>query len=435
MDDQNVLPNSPLQVNISSQILDIIFEYALNKFDDSEYRMAAGTAKFLSIIDQFVLAGKRVETCLPAFPFKSANKVYKVLGPLPDKAEELALERLNSMCARIEQIYKPGAKVTIISDGITYNDLLSISDCETWRYGEALRRMAADKKFNHLGFARMQDLLDFPLPDKLREITYVANCTNFRRLLLNKYGKPNMNIDQEIKSNPDTMLTYLGYRKFLESDLKYIFALGEDRGSNQYKRDVKYVAKEMLIRGYAFAGAIKDAFPNHLRLSIHESIGEHKVSFSLLNTNTGYTTPWHCSVAQLADGQWVSAPMGEFQKDPRLEVVYEEGRPSYFKEKFDITGNFSICKQTADYLHTHKRFDGRLSGHSSPSMTSADHEVPLEILEYHTQALPSSRDTVAGSSPQIMDRLADAKPNQVVFSSTKVSDNVLIPQPSSLDVS
>jgi hypothetical protein len=108
---------------VSHQILDIIFEYALNKFDDSKIRLAAGAPKFLSIIDQFVKDGARVETCLPAFPFKSANKIYKVLGALPDKAEELALERLNSMCTRIKEVYKPGARVTIISDGITYNGI------------------------------------------------------------------------------------------------------------------------------------------------------------------------------------------------------------------------------------------------------------------------------------------------------------------------
>jgi hypothetical protein len=34
----------------------------------------------------------------------------------------------------------------------------------------------------------------------------------------------------------------------------------------------------------------------------------------------------------MADGEWVSAPMGEFQKDPRMEIVYEHGRPSYFRE-------------------------------------------------------------------------------------------------------
>jgi ATP-binding cassette subfamily G (WHITE) protein 2 (PDR) len=54
---------------------------------------------------------------------------------------------------------------------------------------------------------------------------------------------------------------------------------------------------------------------------------------SLLDTKTGFTTPWHCSVALMADGGWISAPKGDFEKDPKLEVVYEDGRPSYFREK------------------------------------------------------------------------------------------------------
>lgn len=109
------------ETRTSRLILDIIFEYALNKFDDSRERLEGGSTRFLSVIDRFVAAGTRVEACLPAFPFKSANRVYKVLGTLPDKAEELALERLNDMCRRIQEVYPPGARVTIISDGITYN--------------------------------------------------------------------------------------------------------------------------------------------------------------------------------------------------------------------------------------------------------------------------------------------------------------------------
>jgi pyoverdine/dityrosine biosynthesis protein Dit1 len=59
--------------------------------------------------------------CLPAFPWKSANQVYKVLGTLPDKAEELALKRLNGICEAIGDVYKPGAELLIISDGLVYN--------------------------------------------------------------------------------------------------------------------------------------------------------------------------------------------------------------------------------------------------------------------------------------------------------------------------
>lgn len=319
----------------SEKILDIIFDYALNKFSDTKERLAAGRPKFLAVIEKFVTAGTRVETCLPAFPFKSANKAYKVFGILPDKAEQIALDRLNTMCIRIGEIYKPGARCLIISDGVVYNDLLSIPDRDTWAYGKALREMSSKKGFKHIDFSRIRDLVDFPLPTEMQEIAYVANATNFRRFLLNRFGKDDIDIDHEIETDPDIKMTYLGYRRFLESDLKYIFPLGNGRTSNGYKRDVRYLAKQMLIRGYAFAAAVRHAFPNHLRLSIHQSTGEQKISMSLLNTKTGFTTPWHCSVALMADGEWVSAPMGEYQKNPRMKIVYEDGRPSYFQEIVD----------------------------------------------------------------------------------------------------
>jgi hypothetical protein len=82
----------------------------------------------------------------------------------------------------------------------------------------------------------------------------------------------------------------------------------------------------------AFAGAVKAAYPNHLRLSIHQSTGEHKISLSLLNTKTGFTTPWHCSVALMATGEWLSAPKGDLEQDTTLRVVEEDRRPSFFRQ-------------------------------------------------------------------------------------------------------
>ncbi|RMJ02431.1 hypothetical protein CDV36_015298 [Fusarium kuroshium] len=316
----------------SNRILDVILEYSLNKFDSTAELHNAGRPKFLAVISRFVRARQKVAMCLPAFPFKSANKVEKVLGALPDKAEELALGRLNTMCASIGQYYEPGAELTIISDGLVYNDLLGISDQETWRYGSALRAMAERMAFSHLAFSRLQDLVAVKnLPDDLVELTYVANATNFRRTLFNVHGRDgDIDIDHEISTNPDTLMTYKGYSRFLKSDLQYIF--GSSKGGVRYRKDVKYLAKQMLIRGYAFAGAVKARFPNHLRLSIHQSTGEHKISISLLNTKTGFTTPWHCSVALMADGEWLSALMSDFKADRLLELVEEDGRPSYFRE-------------------------------------------------------------------------------------------------------
>ncbi|KAL8673292.1 MAG: hypothetical protein Q9168_002290 [Polycauliona sp. 1 TL-2023] len=373
----------------SNIILDTILEYALDKFSDTADQLVAGTPRFLSVIDQFVTTGATVKLCLPAFPFKSANKVFKVLGVLPDKAEELALERLDTMCARIKDVYSPGAKLTIISDGLVYNDLLGISDRDTWAYGEALRAMAVKKGFKHISFSRLKDLVDFPSPEKLDEITYVANATNFRRYLFNQYGKPDLDIDFELANNADTQMTYLGYRRFLESDLRYIFPLDASRSSRSYKKGVRYLAKEMLVRGYAFAAAVKSAFPDYLRLSIHKSTGEHKISMSLLNTKTGFTTPWHCSVALMADGDWMSAPMGDFKDDPKFEIVYDDGRPSHFKESAPVLSMANDDSQSINKQDNSTDIDGPHTGASPTTQAALNAQAALTKKDLQHQSSTS----------------------------------------------
>ncbi|CAD6582681.1 MAG: hypothetical protein ASARMPRED_001032 [Alectoria sarmentosa] len=316
----------------SAKILSIIFRYRLTKAADAHDRWVEGTPKFLGIIDNFVKAGMPVRMCMPAFPFKSANKIDKVLGSLPDRAEEAALGYMNTMCSEIGAIYRPGAKLLIVSDGLVYNDLLCIPDKDTWAYGQELRAMGATK-FPHIEFSRLRQLVDIDLPEQLDEVTYVANATNFRRALLGQFGQDGLDVHRLIEENEDTRLTYCGHSRFLFNDLRYIFPKSESRGSNQYRRDVKYIAREMIKRGFAFAGAIKNSFPDHLRLSIHQSTGEHKISLSLLPTKTSFTTPWMCAIGYRADGTLTSAPKADFEADPKYQVEYSsDGRPSHFAE-------------------------------------------------------------------------------------------------------
>lgn len=114
--------------------------------------------------------------------------------------------------------------------------------------------MAEQKGFDNIGFSRLKDMVEVPgLPEKLTEITYVANATNFRRRIINEFGRDDIDIDHEINTNPDTLMTYKGYVRFLESDLKQIFPLSASRSHKSYRRDVKYLARQMLIRGYVCA--------------------------------------------------------------------------------------------------------------------------------------------------------------------------------------
>lgn len=108
-------------IKTASTILDIINRYRLKRPSTISSDSKEGNLAFLATICSHVRAGQEVVMCLPAFPFKSPNSTTKVLGKLPDRAEEIALAHLNGLCQAITDVYPPGAKLTIISDGLVYN--------------------------------------------------------------------------------------------------------------------------------------------------------------------------------------------------------------------------------------------------------------------------------------------------------------------------
>lgn len=129
-------------------------------------------------------------------------------------------------------------------------DLFTTPDREVWAYGEALRALARERGFSCIRFSRLRDLVDVPhLPERLDEVTYVGNAFNFRRELMNLYADPAFDPDKAVEENEDVLLTYLGYTRFLKNDLRHIFPSGPGGSARQYKRNVKYIAKQMIIRG------------------------------------------------------------------------------------------------------------------------------------------------------------------------------------------
>ncbi|KAI1455482.1 Pyoverdine/dityrosine biosynthesis protein-domain-containing protein [Annulohypoxylon moriforme] len=324
----------PSRLEAASRILSIISRYKLSK--DALLSKTNDGINFLSQIYSKVSANEAILMCLPAFPFKSPNTRTKVLGCLPDKAEEFALAHLNGLCAAIGDVYAPGARLMIVSDGLVYNDLLGVPDKDVWAYGEALRALRAKKDFRHIEFCRLKDIVHIDVPNELDEIRYVANATNFRHALLKQFSKPDFNVSLRISEDEDTCLTYRGYIKFLETDLQNVYPIGDGRSKSKYKRGVEYIAKQMLMRGDAFARAVREMFPDRLRLSIHASTGENKLSVNLLPTATPFTTPWHCSIAFRLDGTTTTGHRSEFEADDSLELIYEDDRPSYFREKSDL---------------------------------------------------------------------------------------------------
>jgi hypothetical protein len=104
---------------LARKILSLIQKYSQNVVTRDDTWLSK--AKFASIVESQIESREAVRLILPAFPSKSPNKLDKVLGPLPDMGEELALAHLNGLCHNIADIYEPGATVTILSDGLVYN--------------------------------------------------------------------------------------------------------------------------------------------------------------------------------------------------------------------------------------------------------------------------------------------------------------------------
>jgi pyoverdine/dityrosine biosynthesis protein Dit1 len=114
----------------ASNILQAINKYSLKRASDTTAKSDEGALKYLAVIYSYVKANVTIPMALPGFPFKSPNSQPgsgKVLGKLPDKAEELSLAHLNGLCLSIKEIYPPGAQLTIISDGLTYNGTLLLN--------------------------------------------------------------------------------------------------------------------------------------------------------------------------------------------------------------------------------------------------------------------------------------------------------------------
>lgn len=194
--------------------------------------------------------------------------------------------------------------------------------------------MCQEKGFDQLDFARLNQLIHVEPDVKLSEITYVANATKFRSTLINTYGRDDYDPSKEISASEDTCLTYRGYIRFLQTDLQQVYPVGETRSNKTFKSGIEYIAKQMLKRGQAFAHAVRENFPNHVRLSIHPSTGENKLSISTLPTvSPTFTTPWHCAVAFDLDGTLRSGHREDFDANEDYDLVYENGRPSYYRKK------------------------------------------------------------------------------------------------------
>ncbi|ODH26265.1 hypothetical protein ACO22_04721 [Paracoccidioides brasiliensis] len=336
---------------VSSGIVSVLERYRMAPKEHAHEPWEA-KGKISRLVEEHVEVGRVIPMVLPAFPFKSPNKKFKVLGHLPDKGEEVALAHLNGLCELIKEEYKPGAKIDIVSDGLMYSDLLGISDEQVWAYGQSLRKLAVDTGCNNISFIRLVHLLgECEVGEPLSEEQYLKDAPWFRTQLLERNIPDNFDVSKHISLDPDTTMTYRGYIKFLEKDLDDSSNIHDASISKrQIKKRHEETARKMIIRGRAFAIAIAKRFDKSIRLSIHPSTESAKISIAITPIKDGIImTPWHSSLVRAVDGSIRMAHAGTVPAFTH-ELIFENDRPSYFREKSSL---YDLGSVDVDFQYTY----------------------------------------------------------------------------------
>ncbi len=223
---------------------------------------------------------------LPAFPAKSPSPL-KTLGELPDLGEVLALEGLQSICAQISNIYNPGAKIIICSDGRVFSDVVNVSDETINNYQIGIENIIKEFNFNHIELFSLDDLYPDLKKDKLREV------------LLERFGKDIDEVKSLVCANEEYNRLFNGLHRFLIEDE---LGLNPLLTKNQAKKMTKSRTYELIRRSDAWSELINFHFQDHLRLSIHSYPAHHeKFGIKLVASSSKWATPWHNVTVKIKD--------------------------------------------------------------------------------------------------------------------------------------
>lgn len=259
---------------------------------------------------------------LPAFPAKSPNPA-KVLGTLPDMAERLALEFLSNLCKQIQEVYLPGARVILCSDGRVFNDVVGIRDIDVTDYQRELSLLINEMSFTSISTFNLDDVYSG------------FSFNQMRHRLMEQYGEPLEALKDAVCKgsktpcsieNEEVHRQYCGITRFLVEDA---IRPGQSHSRNAVQKACRQRAYIVIQRSRAWSELIAKRFPHAVRLSIHpQTCGTSKLGIRLMEAES-WMTPWH-GVAVDVGGSFVLLKRAQAE-DLGARLVYREGRPCHYE--------------------------------------------------------------------------------------------------------
>ncbi|WP_229380903.1 L-tyrosine/L-tryptophan isonitrile synthase family protein [Shewanella psychropiezotolerans] len=303
--------------HIAHRILRLILEQRRLLPNQEPVKFEAQIAPHLEKVQTFVDNQQPIVMVLPAFPAKSPNR-NKTMSHLPDKGEFLALENLVGLCQEIENIYAPGAKVIICSDGRVFADIIHVKDEHVSDYVHELRRYAMHHYPDYFDFFNLEDVF-----------TKIGAYDSLREEMMIEFGETLQSLRKHIKEERQASTMYLGITRFMLEDFSGIDKLSHLSRTALHKM-ARLTAYRVIQRSNAWSRLLQKHLPFALRLSIHpQELVSEKIGIYLISKDDQWTTPWHAVLVK-EKGQFRLMPKAEAVKRSFI-LVYDNGHPSHFE--------------------------------------------------------------------------------------------------------
>lgn len=268
-------------------ILDVFSTFRMQPLATDEYE-AKGKQVLREKLTVFIEQNTEIKFSMLGFPFKSPNHRDKTIGNKPDMAEQATMENFANFSKRIQEVYNPGIKLNIVSDGLAFSDVMEVETKVVDEYRDLTLGMAEGIPLNIL------TLRDF----------YSTNSLNtMREKMISQFGITNEELERRILFDPDVNMLYKGMIRFMNLDL----AIKDYSSNTQLQKAAKIMAREMMFRNEAFSKLVQTEMSDHIRLSMHPSVNNGtKFSFQLINSELAWTSAWHCALLITKDGKYAT---------------------------------------------------------------------------------------------------------------------------------
>ncbi len=298
---------------ITPQLLNVFNNFRMTPTPADEFE-TKGKSLLINKIDAFVDSHQPLSFVMLGYPFKSANERDKVLGKLPDFAEEVSMQNFAEFQKQVQEVYQPGVRFNIVNDGLVFNDLLDISDNTVHEYKEASAEMGK------IAPMVWHDLNTF----------YTGNdLSSKRNSLMQQFGISETELEHRILMDMNVNFLYKGMIRFMNEEL----AIKEFPSRSQQQKAAKLLVRQMMQRNEAYSNLVKDEFKSYIRLSMHPSTNNgDKYSIKLIPGDKAFRSPWHCALYVNDQGEYETVHKKEAEA-MGLELVTKNNQPYYYKSK------------------------------------------------------------------------------------------------------